>query len=478
MPPRQKIFSEKGACCGSKSALRSIFRLHKSGKNVYNTATFMAILKQRTLVKSASIAGTSLHTGKPVNLTIKPAEPNCGLKFRRVDLPDKPFIEASAAKVQTVERATSLAEGSVKVHTVEHILSALTGMGVDNAIIEMDASEPPICDGSAKPFVELIKAAGIQEQDAPCNVWDIRKPVQVETKGGSIIVIMPAKEFRVSVTAVGPGGRVTQYFDSAITPEIYEKELADARTFCFYEDIQPLLEKGLIQGGTLDNAIVIKGDQYICAGGLRHHNECARHKAMDMIGDLILNGRRILGHVIAVMPGHSVNTQMAAKLQQIFDSLEAKRPTPVTLPIGDAVMNTSEVLNLLPHRYPFMLVDRILGFEGDRKCIGQKNLTMNELFFQGHFPGHPVMPGVLQLEAMAQVASILMLRIPENQGKIGYFMSCDKVKWRRPVEPGDVLIIETELTKMRGAIGVASARCTVNGEVTCEAELKFMVQEP
>ena len=437
----------------------------------------MAIRKQTTLSKCASIQGTSLHTGQAVKLTIKPAEVNTGLRLRRIDLPDKPFIAASAANVQTVERATTLAEGSVNVHTVEHILSALTGMGVDNAIIEMDANEPPICDGSAAPFVNLIKQAGIEEQDAYCNIWEIREPITVENKNGSQIVILPDRKFRVSVTAVGPGGRVTQFFSSEITPETYEKELADARTFCFYEDIQPLLDKGLIQGGTLDNAIIIKGDQYICAGGLRHHNECARHKAMDLIGDLILNGRRIMGHVIAIMPGHGINTQMAAKMQKAYESMEALRPKPVIIPAGDAVMDTTEVLKLLPHRYPFLLVDRILGFEGDTKCIGQKNLTINELFFQGHFPGHPVMPGVLQVEAMAQVASILMLRIPENQGKIGYFMSCDKVKWRRPVVPGDVLIIETELTKMRGAIGVATGRCLVNGEVTCEAELKFMVQD-
>ena len=436
------------------------------------------MLKQRTLTKCASIQGTSLHTGNAVKLTIKPAEPNTGLRFRRIDLPDKPFIAVSAANVQTVERATTLAEGSVNVHTVEHILSALTGMGVDNAIIEMDANEPPICDGSAAPFVELIEQAGVVEQEAPCSVWEIREPISVEAPGGSEIVILPDRKFRISLTAVGPQGRVTQYFSSEITPEIYKKELADARTFCFYEDIQPLLDKGLIQGGTLDNAIVIKGDQYICAGGLRHHNECARHKAMDLIGDLILNGHRILGHVIAIMPGHGINTKMAAAMQKKYESMEAMRPKPIVLPAGDAVLDTAEVLKLLPHRYPFLMVDRILGFEGDNGCIGQKNVTVNEQFFQGHFPGHPVMPGVLQVEAMAQVASILMLRIPENQGKIGYFMSCDKVKWRRPVVPGDILIIETRLVKMRGAIGVAEGRCLVNGEVTCEGELKFMVQEP
>ncbi|MFI3243332.1 MAG: bifunctional UDP-3-O-[3-hydroxymyristoyl] N-acetylglucosamine deacetylase/3-hydroxyacyl-ACP dehydratase [Akkermansia sp.] len=437
----------------------------------------MAAAKQKTLKDSATIEGTSLHTGQAVTLTIKPADVNTGFRFRRIDLPDKPFIAASADKVQAVERATTLAEGSVKVHTVEHLLSALTGMGVDNAIIEMDANEPPIGDGSAAPYVELVKKAGIVEQDADLKVWEIREPIQIETKAGSMLVILPCKDFKVSVTAVGPEGRVTQYFSSVITPKNYEKELANSRTFCFYEDVQPLLEKGLIQGGTLDNAIVIKGDKYMCAGGLRHHNECARHKAMDMIGDLILNGRRIMGHVIAIMPGHGPNTMMAQKMQKTYAQLEALRPKSVTIPMGDVVLDTNEVIKLLPHRYPFLMVDRIIGFEGDNRCIGQKNLTMNEQFFQGHFPGHPVMPGVLQLEAMAQVASILMLRIPANQGKIGYFMSCDKVKWRRPVVPGDVLIIETELTKMRGAIGLATGRCLVNGEITCEAELKFMVQD-
>ncbi len=437
----------------------------------------MPIPMQRTLETSASIEGTSLHTGQPVKLTIRPAEPNTGFRFRRIDLPDKPFIEALADKVQTVERATTIAEGSVKVHTVEHILSALTGMGVDNAIIEMDANEPPIGDGSAAPYVALIKKAGIVEQDSMLKVWEIREPLQVQTKDGSMIVIMPSNDFRVSVTAVGPEGRVSQFYSSVITPETFEKELSDSRTFCFYEDVQPLLEKGLIQGGTLDNAIVIKGEQFICAGGLRHHNECARHKAMDLIGDLSLNGRRILGHVIAIKPGHGINTMMAAALMKSYQQMMALRPKPVIIPEGDQVLNTEEVLKLLPHRYPFLMVDRIIGFEGTNRCIGQKNLTMNEEMFQGHFPGRPVMPGVLQLEAMAQVASILMLRIPENRGKIGYFMSCDKVKWRRPVVPGDVLIIETELTKVRGAIGLATGRCLVNGEVTCEAELKFMVQE-
>lgn len=437
----------------------------------------MSATNQRTLAKSASLEGTSLHTGQPVTLTLKPAPADSGLKFRRVDLPDQPFIAADVDKVQTVERATTLAEGSVKVHTVEHILSALTGMGVDNAIIEMDANEPPIADGSSRPYVELIKSAGIVEQDAPRRVWQIRQPVTIETKGGSILTVLPSKDFRISVTCVGPEGRFTQYFDAVITPETYETELSPARTFCFYEDVAPLIEKGLIKGGSIENAIVLKGDQILSKEPLRFHNELARHKAMDMIGDLILNGRRILGHVIAIMPGHGPNTQLAAKLKKEYSNMQSLLPKPADIPTGEAVLDTREVMKLLPHRYPFLMVDRIIGFEGETKCIGQKNLTMNELFFQGHFPEHPVMPGVLQVEAMAQVASILMLRIPGNQGKIGYFMSADKVKFRRPVIPGDILIIETELVKMRGAIGQAIGRCLVNGEITAEAELKFIVQD-
>lgn len=438
----------------------------------------MAVSKQCTLAKNATLKGTSLHTGAPVTLTLKPAPADYGLKFRRIDLPDQPFIDADVDKVQTVERATTLAEGSVKVHTVEHVLSALTGMGIDNALIEMDANEPPIGDGSAAPYVELIKTAGIAEQDAPRRVWQIREPISIETSHGSYIVVLPSKEYRVSVTCVGPEGRITQYFDSVVTPETYEKEFAAARTFCFYEDIKPLLEKGLIQGGSLENAVVIRGEEVLSKEPLRFPNEFARHKAMDMVGDLILNGRRILGHVIAVMPGHGPNTTFAAKLKKEYKSMLSLKPQlPANIPDGESILDTREVMKLLPHRYPFLMVDRILSVEGDTKCIGQKNLTMNELFFQGHFPGSPVMPGVLQVEAMAQVASILMLRIPANQGKIGYFMSADKVKFRRPVVPGDVLIIETELTKMRGAIGQAVGRCMVNGEITAEAEMKFMVHE-
>lgn len=432
----------------------------------------MSAPKQKTLASAATITGTSLHTGEQVTLTMKPAPTNHGIKFRRVDLDDQPFIDAHVSKVQTVERATTLAEGSVKVHTVEHVISALVGMGVDNAIIEMDANEPPIGDGSARPFVEGIKKAGIEEQDAHLNVYEVRQPIHLETKGGSLLTIVPDKQFRISCTQVGPDGRMTQFYSTEINPETYEKEIADARTFVFYEDVEPLLEKGLIKGGSLENAIVIKGDSVMSKESLRFTEEFARHKILDIVGDLMLSGKRIMGHVIAVKPGHGPNTELALKLSKTFASTSAKVPL-VHIPTGEAVMDTLEVQSVLPHRYPFLMVDRIVAFEGENKCTGVKQVTINEPYFQGHFPGHPVMPGVLQVEAMAQVASITLLRRPENQGKIGYFMSADKIKFRKPVLPGDTLFIETEILKVRRNIGYAVCRCVVNDETTSEGELKF-----
>jgi len=426
---------------------------------------------EHTLAAEASLEGTSLHTGQKVTLTLKPAPERYGFKFRRVDLEDQPFIDADVDNVRTVERATTLAQGSVKVHTVEHVISALTGMGVDNAIIEMDANEPPIGDGSSKPFVELIKKAGLKEQTVPRKVWEIREPIHLDTKKGPIITIVPAKEFRVSVTNVGPDNRVTQYFSSVVTPETYETEIAPARTFTFYEDVKPLLDKGLIKGGSLENAVVIRGEEVMSKEPMRFNNEFARHKALDIIGDFMLCGKRILGHVIAVMPGHGPNTQMAKMLKKEYASMR-KMGTSVNIPKGEGVLDINEIQKILPHRYPFLLLDRVIDFEGD-KCTGIKNVTFNEPFFPGHFPGHPVMPGVLQVEAMAQCASILMLRIPGNQGKIGYFMSADSVKFRQPVLPGDTLVIEAELVKLRKTIGQANCKCLVNGEIVSSGELKF-----
>jgi UDP-3-O-[3-hydroxymyristoyl] N-acetylglucosamine deacetylase/3-hydroxyacyl-[acyl-carrier-protein] dehydratase len=437
----------------------------------------MSAAFQHTLAGPATLEGTSLHTGQKVTLTLKPAPEGHGFKFRRIDLPDQPFINADVDKVQTVERATTLAEGSVKVHTVEHVISALTGMGVDNALIEMDANEPPIGDGSARPFVEMIRKAGIVAQPSPRRVWEIRETIHQETADGTLITIVPCKTFKISVTNVGPDGRFTQYFSSEITPEKYEKEIAPARTFVYYEDVKPLLEKGLIKGGSLESAVVIRGDEIMSKEPMRFNNEFARHKALDIIGDLMLSGVRIHGHVIAVKPGHGPNTKMAATLKAEYQRMRSMVPAAVSIPDGESVLDIHEVLKILPHRYPFLMVDRIVDCLGENKCTGVKNVTMNEPYFPGHFPGHPIMPGVLQLEAMAQVSSVLMLRKPENVGKIGYFMSADNVKWRRPVLPGDTLLIESEIIKIRGSIGQTRCRCLVNNEVVSEAELKFALMD-
>ncbi len=429
--------------------------------------------RQHTLLKPASLEGTSLHTGEKVTLTLQPAPENHGIKFRRIDLEDKPFIIASVEKVQKVERATTIADGGVNVHTVEHVLSALTGMGVDNAIVEMDANEPPIADGSSLPFVELIKKAGLKEQAETRRVFEVREPLHLESRDGSLLTIVPDKKFRISCTHVGPQGRTTQFYSTEINPATYEKEIAPARTFVFYEDIAPLLEKGLIKGGTLESAVVIRGDTALSKHPLRFADEFVRHKILDMIGDLMLFGRRIMGHVIAVRPGHGPNTELARELLKHYNEMRAMVPPAFNIPSAEAVMDINEVMGILPHRYPFLLVDRIVGFDGESKCTGVKNVTINEPFFQGHFPGHPIMPGVLQLEAMAQVASILLLRAPENQGKIGYFLSANNVKWRKPVLPGDTLIIETEILKIKRNIGQARGRCVVNGTVVSEADLLF-----
>lgn len=426
--------------------------------------------KQRTLASSASLDGTALHTGEKVTLTLHPASPGYGFKFKRVDLPDQPLVEALVGNVKTVERSTTIVEGNVKIHTVEHVLSALTGMGVDNALIEMDANEPPIGDGSAGAFAALIKQAGVVEQNAPRSYIEPQEPVVLQT-GESILTVLPDPKFRISCTQVGPGGRFTQYLSAEITPEFYEKEIASARTFVFYEDVKPLMDKGLIKGGSLENAVVARGDSVLSKEPLRFPDEFVRHKILDIIGDLSLTGRRLRGHIVAVKPGHGPNTELARILAKRQAAFLAMAPSPV--PAEGGVLDITEIMRTLPHRYPFLMVDRIIEFEVDVRAVGVKAVTINEPYFQGHFPGHPVMPGVLQVEAMAQVASIVMMRKTENAGKIGYFMSADAIKFRKPVVPGDTLFIHCEMISAKKRLGKAACKCIVNGEVVSEGELLF-----
>jgi UDP-3-O-[3-hydroxymyristoyl] N-acetylglucosamine deacetylase/3-hydroxyacyl-[acyl-carrier-protein] dehydratase len=428
---------------------------------------------QQTVSKPASLSGTSLHTGEKVTLRIHPAAVDHGIKFRRKDLQDEPTIDARIDNLKTVERATTIGEGSVRVHTVEHVLSALSAMGVDNAIIEMDANEPPIGDGSALPYVDVIKKAGVVPQESPRNVFDVRETMHVETKSGALLVLLPDDKFRISCTQAGPDNRFTQFLSIEITPAFFEREIAPARTFVYYEDVQPLMDKNLIKGGSLENAIVVRGDAILSKEPLRFPDEFVRHKILDIVGDLALVGQRIRGHVVAVKPGHSANADLARALVRESTRRSAVS-APRTRPIGDAALDADQVMEILPHRFPFLMVDRILSFEGGIKVTGVKSVSIGEPYFQGHFPGHPVMPGVLQVEAMAQVASVLLFKLSESSHRIGYFMSADGVKFRKPVFPGDTLFIHAELTKTRGnRLAKAKCHCVVNDAVVSEAELMF-----
>src|SRR5437016_2816740 len=429
---------------------------------------------QHTVSKTASLSGTALHTGDKVTLKLHPAPTDHGIKFKRKDLQDEPTIDAKIENLKTVERATTIGEGSVRVHTVEHILAALSAMGVDNAIIEMDANEPPIGDGSAQPYVDLIKKAGVMAQEERRKFFDVREPMHVEAKTGALLVLLPDDKFRISCTQAGPNNRFAQFLSMEITPTGFECEIAPARTFVYYEDVEPLMEKNLIKGGSLENAIVVRGEAVLSKEPLRFPDEFVRHKIIDIIGDLALVGRRIRGHVVAVKPGHAANAELARALAREQTRREALT-VPRVVPKGDGGLDSDEIMQILPHRYPFLMVDRIINFdESGTKCIGVKSVTINEPFFQGHFPGHPVMPGVMQVEAMAQVASLLLFKLARTSSRIGYFMSADDVKFRKPVMPGDTMFIHAELTKARGErLAKAKCHCVVNDAVVSEGELMF-----
>jgi UDP-3-O-[3-hydroxymyristoyl] N-acetylglucosamine deacetylase/3-hydroxyacyl-[acyl-carrier-protein] dehydratase len=433
----------------------------------------MASLKQTTVREPATVHGSALHTGAEVTLTVKPAAVNTGYIFKRTDLPDEPTVSAHIDNVKQVERATTLGEGSVKIHTVEHLLSALRGCGIDNALIEINANEPPIGDGSGRQFIEMLEQAGKQELDAMVAEYELQEPVRVTGRDGGYIIAWPSDRFEVSCTNANHLGKHTQY--RTWNPETgnYVKEIALARTFVFYEEVQPLMEKGLIKGGSLENAVVIRGDAILSREPLRYEDEFVRHKILDIIGDLSLFPVRLKAHIYAVKPSHALNVELAREIYKQYKQRQAQRMPFEGAPVGEGSMEAADIMKVLPHRHPFLLVDRILSFDGNTKIVGQKAVTMNEPFFPGHFPGHPVMPGVLQVEAMAQVASILLFKNTGVGGKIGYFMSADKVKWRKPVLPGDTLIIEVEMTKFRGKIAKAVGVCRVKNDIVSEAELMF-----
>jgi UDP-3-O-[3-hydroxymyristoyl] N-acetylglucosamine deacetylase/3-hydroxyacyl-[acyl-carrier-protein] dehydratase len=446
------------------------------------------VLQQQTINRPSSFSGVGLHSGNRVTMTFLPAPPNTGVRFRRVDLEGKPEIEARVENVVENNRSTTLAKGNTKVHTVEHVLATFAGFGIDNAIVELDANEPPIGDGSAREYCKLIQASGIVPQDDRREPFSVTAPIELEM-GETVMTLFPDDVFKISCTSSDKGGRFTQFYSLELSPKNWEKELSEARTFCFYEEIEFLIKNGLIRGGSLENAVVIRDDAVLTTEPLRYPDEFVRHKMLDIVGDLSLLGRPIHGHLVAVKPNHAANCELVRRISaqmrkpQAFGPPPPVKATPAPIqggPVGDgegaAVLDSEALMRLLPHRYPFLMVDRIVKIDGNH-ITGIKNVTINEPFFQGHFPGHPIMPGVLQLEAMAQVAGILMLRRAENVGQIAYFMSAEDVKWRKPVQPGDVLVIDVEMTKMRGKIGKAKGVCKVQNEVVSEAEVTFMLRE-
>jgi UDP-3-O-[3-hydroxymyristoyl] N-acetylglucosamine deacetylase / 3-hydroxyacyl-[acyl-carrier-protein] dehydratase len=439
-------------------------------------------MKQRTLARDVSISGKALHTGENVTLTLKPAPADTGYLFRRVDLPGRPEIHPRAQFVGDTVRQTTIQEGHAKIHTIEHVLSALHGCGVDNAIIDMDASEPPILDGSAKGFVDLILQGEPTEQDKEREYFVLEEPVSVQ-RGGSSLIAIPYDGFQISCTSADDRGIHTQHLSLAIDPDSYMTQVAAARTFTLYEDIEPLIAAGKIKGGSLDCAVVIKGEKILSKEGLRFKDEFVRHKILDIVGDITLLGAPLKCHIIATRPGHAINVELAKALAA---KLEEKRKGPKKKPAAakppmptaqETQLDSKRILEMVPHRYPFLMLDRVAEFIGEDALVAIKCVSMNEPYFQGHFPGNPVMPGVLQLEAMAQAAGILLLRRAGGiEGKTTLFMSADKVKFRKPVRPGDQLIINAKLLKSKGGkLATAEATCTVAGQVVSGAELMFAI---
>jgi UDP-3-O-[3-hydroxymyristoyl] N-acetylglucosamine deacetylase/3-hydroxyacyl-[acyl-carrier-protein] dehydratase len=430
--------------------------------------------QQRTLKRGCSYTGIGIHTGQQVTVSFEPAPPDHGIVFVRTDLPGAPEVPASIKYVAPSSdnpRRTTLSHNGVKIYTVEHVLAALAGLGIDNAVVELDADEPAEpTDGSCESFVDILAEAGIVQQDAPLQHLVISEPVTFDD-GDVHISASPYDGFRISFTIDYENPTIgTQYASFDINEKTFLEEIAAARTFALQSDVEELQKMGLIKGGSLENAIVVGKDGIVNQSDLRFPDEFVRHKILDLLGDLALLGMPVRGHVYASKSGHSTNVKFVERLR------DAIREGRVTYS-GTTGWDIRAIEKILPHRYPFLLVDRILELD-DRRVVGVKNFTMNEWFFVGHFPGHPIVPAVLLVEAMAQVGGFLLLsRVEEREKKLVYFMGIDNARFRRPVRPGDSVRFELNLVRLRGGTCKMHASAYVEGELVADGDLLSQVVE-
>lgn len=458
------------------------------------------MVKQKTIKNEISLTGVGLHTGKEVTMTFKPAPINNGFTFVRVDLEGQPIIEADANYVVNTQRGTNLEKLGVKIQTPEHVLAAFVGCDLDNVIIELNASELPIMDGSSKYFVEAIEKVGLDEQDAPRKYYTVKEVITyTDEETGSEIMLMPSEEYQIT-TMVDFGTKVLGTQNATLKNiSDFKSEIANSRTFSFLHELEELLDNGLIKGGDLNNAIVyvdkeisektmnnlkvafgkenisVKPNGILDNLTLHYPNEAARHKLLDVIGDLALVGIRIKGKVIANKPGHFVNTQFAKKLSKMV-KIEQRNYVPTFDLNLEPLMDIHKIMSILPHRPPFLFIDRIIEMS-ESHVVGMKNVTMNEGFFVGHFPDAPVMPGVIIVEAMAQTGGILVLStVPDPENYLTFFMKIDNVKFKHKVLPGDTLIFKCELiTPIRRGICHMQAHAYANGKLVAEAELMAQI---
>ena len=426
-------------------------------------------MKQRTIRKEVSIEGIGLQTGEVVKMVLKPAPTDHGICFVR----GSAKVPAKLEYVVSADREIILENNGVRVRTVEHLLAALACFSISNLIIELDGEEPPILDGSALGFVELIRSTGIEEQEGWQKVLTIEDTMRIEEEGRSL-VLLPSLKFKITYTISFDHPMIgTESTNFEMNEGRFIEEIAPARTFGFLDEVEDLRRRGFAKGGSLENAIVIGKDGIMNKEPLRFSDELARHKILDLLGDLSLLGYSLKGEIAAFCSGHAMNIRLANMLALRIKNKDRR----IKIEGGNDMIDAKNILGILPHRYPFLLVDRILEMERGKRAVGLKNVSINEEYFCGHFPGHPVMPGVLIVEAMAQVAGVLVLSEPENRGKLVYFAGLDNVRFRKPVTPGDQLKIEIIPVKIKKKVGVCEGKAYVGEDLVAEATLLFSVAE-